>query len=424
MSGIKKVLVTLLFIYVCVLFSGFFLPKQSVVSRSIEIDASQARVFELVSDHRQAQQWSPWFARDPKMQIEYSGPEQGVSSKQTWRSEHPKVGNRESTIISYDAPNSVEMRIEFNQGGGFAGFQLNGSENGKTLLTWWFKSEHKNVFERFIGALLLESMIASDYEYGLAKIKEVAEKQGPSGPVGKVVSYRDGDSELTGFLAKPINRNKAPVVIVVHEWWGHNDYARERASMLAELGYVAFAIDMYGGGRLASHPADAKAFMNEVVSNASVLHSRFDSALSFIAQDQDLADQPVAVIGYCFGGSVALSMARANKDIVGAVSFHGGVSGLAPIEGGADVPVLVLNGAADPFVKQEDLNTFQVEMDAANIDAKIINYSDAKHSFTSKEANKYGQEFDLPLEYNEAADQASWQEMQRFLNRIFKHASD
>lgn len=420
MPMLKKVLLAVVVVYVCVLLSGFLLPAQTLVSRSIDVNASQALVFKLVSEHKQFQLWSPWAAKDPNMQLEFEGPAIGLGSKLIWRSEHPQVGNGESVYSVYEPYSEAAFSLSFDQGGGDASFYLDEIDSQNTRVVWQFKTEHGNVFERFIGFFLLEDMLAPDFESGLASLKTLAESRQNSQPVTREITYKDGELELTGFVASPANSSEAPVVLVVHEWWGHNDYARQRARMLAELGYNAFAIDMYGKGRVATHPADAKSFMMEVVSNAEVLHSRFDAALDFISSDASLADKPLAVIGYCFGGSVAMSMARANKPVAGVVSFHGGLKGLHPIVEGASAPVLVLNGEADPMVAEADVAAFEAEMSEAGIATEIIHYKDAKHAFTSKKADEFGEKFGLPLAYNEAADKQSWSEMQSFLDELFK----
>lgn len=409
-----------IFLAACIIIfviGGFLLPSTTVITRSITINAPDALVFELVSNHKDFKRWSPWAKRDPHMQVRLEGPAKGLGSKSYWRSEHPQVGSGESTYTVYEPYKTATLSLTFEQGGGDAVFTLNKIDAAQTALQWQFITQNTNVIERYFGYFLLENMLAPDYEQGLADLKILAE----SLPAIKneEVTYRDGDTELTGYWSRPLGKPDAPVVIVVHEWWGHNAYVRERAAMLAKLGYNALAIDMYGDGKLARHPSDAKAFMMAVVNNQAALYGRFESALALVRAQPEHKNSPIAAVGYCFGGAVVLSMARANKDIAGVVSFHGSLGGLAPIATGADVPALVLNGAADPFVTEEQIATFKQEMSAANIPFDFINYEGAKHSFTSKRADQAGKEFDMPLAYDKKADEASWLAMAGFLGEIF-----
>ncbi|MCH9698419.1 MAG: dienelactone hydrolase family protein [Gammaproteobacteria bacterium] len=224
--------------------------------------------------------------------------------------------------------------------------------------------------------------------------------------------YLSYDDKLTG---------KRPGVIVVHEWWGHNNYARKRAEMLAELGYTAFALDMYGKGKLADHPDNAQAYMQSVMSNMGVMEQRFNQAWTLLKQQPTVDLDKIAAIGYCFGGAVVLHMAKNGADLAGVVSFHGSLSEkLQPKPNTVKASVLVLNGADDPFITAEQINNFKQTMKAANADFRFINYPGAKHSFTNPGADKFGQQFNMPLEYNEAVDKQSWEEMQGYFSKIFK----
>ena len=239
---------------------------------------------------------------------------------------------------------------------------------------------------------------------------------------GKEVSYRAGDTFLKGYLAVDTAKSgPRPGILVVHEWWGHNDYARKRARMLAELGYTALAVDMYGNGKTADHPEDAGKFSGEVRKNMPAAKARFLAAMALLKAESSTNPDKIAAIGYCFGGSVVLEMARMGIDLDGVASFHGNPGTATPAKKG-DIKgkVLVLNGAADPFVKTESIDSFKKEMRAAGVDFKFINYPGAKHSFTNPDADSYGKRFNLPLQYNEKADHQSWTEMQAFFKDIFK----
>jgi dienelactone hydrolase len=239
---------------------------------------------------------------------------------------------------------------------------------------------------------------------------------------GTEITYRAGDTVLKGYLATDTaQKGPRPGILVVHEWWGQNDYARKRARMLAELGYTALALDMYGDGKTAEHPDDAGKFSGELRKNMPVAKARFLAALKLLQSQPNVQADKIAAIGYCFGGGVVLEMARRGVDLKGVASFHGSLGTAQPAQAGeVKAKVLVLNGDADPFTKPEQIVAFKKEMQAAGVDFKFIGYPGAKHSFTNPDADRYGQKFKLPLAYNEEADRASWAEMQRFFQQIFK----
>jgi dienelactone hydrolase len=241
---------------------------------------------------------------------------------------------------------------------------------------------------------------------------------------GEEVDYTAGGVTLKGYLAYDHSRQeKRPGVLVVHEWWGHNDYARKRARMLAEMGYTALAVDMYGGGKQAGHPDDAKKFMMEVLGNMEAGKARFEAARKLIQDHPSTDESKTAAIGYCFGGGVVLHMARSGMDLAGVASFHGSLATEAPAEKGkVKADVLVLHGAADPFVKPEEVEAFKKEMSAAEVKMQFHEYPGAKHAFTNPGATKLGEEFKLPLEYNAAADKESWAELDKFLKAVFSTA--
>ncbi len=237
----------------------------------------------------------------------------------------------------------------------------------------------------------------------------------------KEITYSGGGVLMKGYLAYDANKEgKLPGVLVVHEWWGHNEYARKRARMLAELGYIALAVDMYGEGKQATHPEDAGKFASEVMRSMDTAKARFLAALEFIRQQPATDAGRVAAIGYCFGGGVVLHMARSGVDLRGVASFHGSLATEQPAQPGTvKAAVLVCNRADDGFVTQEQIDAFQKEMADAGVDFQFKSYPGAKHSFTNPDADKFGKEFGLPLAYNEAADKQSWADMQVFLTRVF-----
>ncbi|WP_246020050.1 dienelactone hydrolase family protein [Muriicola soli] len=239
--------------------------------------------------------------------------------------------------------------------------------------------------------------------------------------VGEEVSYATDSTTMKGYITydKAITA-KRPGILVVHEWWGHNDYTRERAQMLANLGYTAFAVDMYGDGKQAAHPEDAGKFSGMVMSNIDEAEARFNAAMSLLKNHSSVDSTQIAAIGYCFGGSVVLTMANAGKDLDAVAAFHSGVQLPIMPNKGIKAKVLVCNGAADPFVSEESVKAFKKAMDEAGAEYSYIAYENAQHAFTSKDADSLGQKFNLPLAYQEKADQASWQELKDLLNETFK----
>lgn len=239
--------------------------------------------------------------------------------------------------------------------------------------------------------------------------------------VGNEVAYRSDDTLMKGYLAyDDAIKGKRPGILVVHEWWGHNDYARSRARQLAELGYTALAVDMYGDGKQATHPADAGKFSGELRQNMPVAEARFKAALHLLRDQPTVESEQIGAIGYCFGGGIVLEMARHGIDLKAVASFHGSLSTATPPEKGAvKARILVANGADDPFVKPEEIKIFKAQMDAVGADYQLINYPGAKHSFTNPDADRYGQQFGLPLAYNADADKASWTAMQQMFTEVF-----
>lgn len=238
---------------------------------------------------------------------------------------------------------------------------------------------------------------------------------------GEEVHYSSDGVTMKGYLAYDDGlKGKRPGILVVHEWWGHNEYARKRARMLAELGYTALAVDMYGDGKTASHPDDAGAFAGELFKNLPVAKARFLAAMELLKQHQTVDRENIGAIGYCFGGGIVLAMARMGVDLKGVVSFHGSLATQQPAQAGeVKAKVLVCNGAADPFVSKDDIESIKKEMKQAGVDFTFKNYPGAKHSFTNPDADSYGAKFNLPLAYNKKADRDSWNDMKAFFKRCF-----
>jgi dienelactone hydrolase len=237
----------------------------------------------------------------------------------------------------------------------------------------------------------------------------------------ETVTYSAQGQAMKGYLAYDENiKGQRPGILVVHEWWGLNDYARMRARMLAELGYTALALDMYGSGKVVVHPVDAMKFSSELIQNFPVAKARFLAGMEFLKQQPTVDAAEIAAIGYCFGGGVVLNMARQGVDLKGVVSFHGSLTAVQPAQPGTiKARILVLAGGADKFAPPEQIAAFKKEMDAAQANYQVIIYPGAMHSFTNPEADKYAKEFHMPIGYNAEADRKSWEEMKRFLKEIF-----
>lgn len=242
---------------------------------------------------------------------------------------------------------------------------------------------------------------------------------------GEEVEYTAGGVTMKGYLAYDKNATeKRPGVLVVHEWWGHNEHTRNSADKLAEAGYIALAVDMYGDGKVATHPEDAKKFSGQVMQDFEMGKKRFNAARQLLESHEKTEAGEIAAIGYCFGGGVVLNMARQGADLDAVVSLHGSLNAVKPAE--KDVVkahILVLNGADDPFVPKEQVEAFKKEMDAANADYEFISYPNAKHAFTNPKATEIGKEHNLPLEYNAEVAEKSWEATLSFLDKTFKQGS-
>lgn len=240
--------------------------------------------------------------------------------------------------------------------------------------------------------------------------------------VGKTVEYSAQGVLMKGYLTyDEVIKGKRPGVLVIHEWWGLNDYARKRARMLAELGYTGLAVDMYGDGKTAMHPDDAGKFSSELMKNFDIAKTRFMVAMDFLKHQATVDPTRIAAIGYCFGGGVVLNMARQGVDVKGVASFHGSLNAVKPAQvGSVKAKILVLHGGDDNFIPTEQIEAFKQEMKSAGANFQFFSYPGALHSFTNPEADALGKKFNMPIAYNAAADRKSWEELTKFLMMIFK----
>ena len=234
----------------------------------------------------------------------------------------------------------------------------------------------------------------------------------------KAVAYEDGDDQLTGYMYwDDAIEGKRPGVLVVHEWWGLNDYAKGRAEQLAKLGYVAFAMDMYGSDKVTSHPAQAKEWMSATVSNLVGWRRRAQKGLEMLSA-MDITDSTrMAAIGYCFGGATVMQLAYAGADLDAVVSFHGSL----PLPQGSEAAnikgrVQIEHGNDDVFIPAERVEAFKAAMNDAGVDLVFHGYDGAVHGFTNDGADEYGMD---NLKYDAAADEASWNSMLETFKSVF-----
>lgn len=235
----------------------------------------------------------------------------------------------------------------------------------------------------------------------------------------ETVDYKDGDTTLEGYLAYDDSiSGKRPGVLIVHQWQGLTDYEKMRAKMLAEMGYVAFCADIYGKGNLPKSLKEAGAAAGKYKGDRKLLRERVNAGLDELKRNDLVDTSRVAAIGYCFGGTTVIELARSGAELNGIVSFHGGLDSPTPEDGkNIKCKVLVLAGANDPFQKPDDLAAFQKEMRDNDVDWQITFYGGAVHAFTQPTVG----DLHLPgAQYNERADKRSWQAMKNFFAEIFK----
>ncbi len=236
----------------------------------------------------------------------------------------------------------------------------------------------------------------------------------------ETVTYTVDGVTCQGYVAYDAAiKGKRPVVLVVPEWWGFTDYVKKRARQLAELGYLAMAVDMYGDGKVAATPDEAGKLAGPFYKDPQMAKRHIDGALAKIKEYKEANVNKVAAIGYCFGGGVLLNTVRLGEDIQGVVSFHGNLIGVPANKDLLKAKILICHGEADKFVKPEDVALFKHQMDSINADYTFKSYPNATHAFTNPDATALGKKFSMPIEYNEAADKASWQDMQVFLKKLF-----
>ncbi|CAI2718808.1 dienelactone hydrolase family protein [Nitrospina watsonii] len=239
----------------------------------------------------------------------------------------------------------------------------------------------------------------------------------------KTIRYEVNAVELQGFLAwDDAVQGKRPGILVVHEWWGHNEHARNRARMLAELGYTALALDMYGDGKLADHPKEAGKFMTAAFENWVGSQAKFNKAKEILQQQDTVDADRIGAIGFCFGGAVSIRMARGGADLDGVVAFHSALPEQPPVsKGDVKAPLLVINGSEDGFLATDRVAAFMKEMVDANADISYVSLQGVKHSYTNPQADEFRSKFNIDsLVYDKQAAERAWKLMQAFFERVFE----
>lgn len=234
------------------------------------------------------------------------------------------------------------------------------------------------------------------------------------------ITYSGDNTTMNGYVVYQDSvQGKRPAVLVVHEWWGLNDYSKMRAKQLAQLGYVAMAVDMYGNGQTASDPGGAMKLAGPFYKNPQLTKTRLDAAIAKLKTYPEVDTNNIAAIGYCYGGYVVLNAAKLGEPLKGVVSFHGDLSGVKPDKNLLKSKVLVLHGEADSLVKKQVVDQFKKQMDSIGADYTFKSYPNAKHAFTNPIADSVESKFHIGVGYNEAADKQSWDAMKEFLQKLF-----
>ena len=236
----------------------------------------------------------------------------------------------------------------------------------------------------------------------------------------ETVSYKIDTLNMSSYVVYDENiEGKRPAILVVHEWWGLNDYTKRRAKMLAEMGYVAMAVDMYGNGRIGNDPGAAQNLAMPYYQHPDMAKKIFDRAVEELKKNPNVDPTKMAGIGYCFGGGMLLNFVRMGEPLNGIVSFHGSLLGTPANKDLTKAEILVCHGEADSFVNAE-VAPFKKQMDSIGKSYTFKSYPGATHAFTNPDATETGKKFKMPIEYNAAADSASWNDMKEFFGRIFK----
>ncbi len=252
-----------------------------------------------------------------------------------------------------------------------------------------------------------------------SKATDQTSQSDKSGIAVDSVSYQLNGKTYIGFIYFDSSiQNKRPAILVVPEWWGLNDYAKNRAAQLASLGYVSMAVDMYGNGQTGATPGEAETLSAPFYENPHLAKTVLDAAIEKIKSFPHTDTSEIAAMGYCYGGYIVLNAAKLGADLKGVISVHGGLEGVAPDKNLLKAKILVCQGGADSF-ENPNVPAFKKQMDSIGADYTFITYPNATHAFSNPEATELGKKFNMPVRYNAAADSASWKDIQVFLKKIF-----
>jgi len=272
-------------------------------------------------------------------------------------------------------------------------------------------------FKIFLGPLLLAVVFVACNNQ---EPKTVAAAADSSGIKEENIAFTADSANLNAFVVYNDSvKGKRPAVIVIPEWWGLNDYPKMRARMLAKLGYVAMALDIYGDGKVADNPDSAKAFSAPFYMNPMKAKVRIDSAIARLRKYDNVDPENIGAIGYCFGGGVLLNTARLGDDLKAIVSFHGTLIGTPARKDLLRTKILVCHGNADKFVSPADVAKFKKQMDSIGANYTFIAYDSATHAWTNPASTANGEKFHMPIAYNGKADTASWKDMKNFFAGVF-----
>ncbi|MBL7772818.1 MAG: dienelactone hydrolase family protein [Chitinophagaceae bacterium] len=261
------------------------------------------------------------------------------------------------------------------------------------------------MLQRFFGCVLLLLAASQVQADRIAKRLE------------QEVTYFDQSTECKGYTAYLPGNKRLPVVLILPEWWGCGEYVKMRAKQLADEGYYAFAIDMYGEGKQAETPEEAGKLASPFYQNGAMANQRIQAAIDFVKK-QTMADPSnINAIGFCFGGGLALNAARTGIKFKHVISFHGNLMPQKFKSGSVSSKILVCNGEADEFVSKASITAFKKEMKNGKVKFTFINYKNATHAFTNPHATETGKKFNLPIAYNQEAAMKAWQDMLLFLKK-------
>lgn len=235
------------------------------------------------------------------------------------------------------------------------------------------------------------------------------------------LNYSIADKKFKGYVAMPAKTDaNTKTILIVHEWWGLNQYPKNRAMQLAKEGYIAVCIDMYGADVVVDNPQDAGKLAGAYYADPKLAYERFNAAYQEALKIKGVNKDKMLAIGYCFGGSMVLNAAKMGADLDAVVSFHGGLTGPALDKKKLKASILVCNGASDSFVSKEEIENFKKEMNENGVDYQFIDYADATHAFTNPYSTEVGKKFGIPIAYNEAADKKSYADFIHFMNEKVK----